>query len=75
VDIARESYRRALEIAHAQGAVGPARRAALSLSRLLVREGEKQSARTLLDLHWKLPGILHGTHDEAEASQLIEQLA
>jgi class 3 adenylate cyclase/tetratricopeptide (TPR) repeat protein len=74
-DVARECYRRALEIAHAQGAHGPARRAALSLSRLMVREGEKQSARSLLDLHWKLPSLVRDTHDEAEASQLIDQLA
>jgi class 3 adenylate cyclase/tetratricopeptide (TPR) repeat protein len=74
-ETAKASYARALDIAQAQGAKGPARRAALSMSRLMVREGEKQRARSLLDVHWQLSGLVHGTHDEAEASQLLEQLA
>lgn len=75
IESATSAYRHALDIADAQGASGPARRAALSLSRLMVREGEKQDARTLLDRHWQLSGAVHGTHDEAEASSLFEQLA
>jgi adenylate cyclase len=72
---ARACYRRALDIAHAQGARGPGRRAALSMSRLMAGVGERQEARSLLDLHWKLPGFLAGTFEDAEASQLLEQLA
>ncbi len=75
VAAAKASYRRALDIAQLQKAKGAGRRAALSMSRLLAKIGEKQDARSLLDLHWQLPNLSQGKHEDAEASPLVEQLA
>ena len=69
VEEARAHYRRALEIARTQGAKGPGRRAAVSLSSLLSESGQQEEAQELLEPFCVLPDTDVGTVDPDEAPQ------
>jgi tetratricopeptide (TPR) repeat protein len=72
---AEASFRRALEVAHDQGARSLELRAAMPLSRLLHSQGKKDEARELLaDIYnWFTEGL--DTPDLKDAAALLEELS